>query len=81
MLLSRERMKAVLQYDLPEDETDYKNAVNGWRWRRVVEEMDSRLRDKLKYDTLPDPLYDEIQHVRDGLFELLHDFNLTLDED
>ena len=41
-------MKARLEYELPEDANDYRSAVDGWRWRRVVEEMDTKLRDRLK---------------------------------
>ena len=74
-------MKARLEYDLPDDVNDYRSAVDGWRWRRVVEDMDNKLRDRLKYGDVPDPLYDELDTLRKELCELMQDYNLTFDEE
>ena len=74
-------MKARLEYDLPEDALDFRTAADGWRWRHVVEEMDNKLRDRLKYGDVPDPLYDELDTLRKELGELMQDYNLTFDEE
>ena len=69
-------MKATLHFDLPDDQLDYWNAINGWKWRRVAEDMDGFLRGEIKYHGM-----DRLQPVRDRLRELLSDYNLTLDEE
>ena len=74
-------MKARLEYDLPDEANDFRVAADGWRWRRVVEEMDTKLRDRLKYGDVPDPLYDELDTLRKELGELMQDYNLTFDEE
>ena len=74
-------MKARLEYELPEEQHDFRTAADGWRWRRVVEEMDTRLRDRLKYGDVPDPIYDELDTIRKELSEVMHDYNLTFDEE
>ena len=74
-------MKARLEYELPEEQADFRTAADGWRWRRVAEEMDNKLRDRLKYGDVPDPLYDELDALRKELAELMQDYNLTFDEE
>jgi hypothetical protein len=74
-------MKARLEYELPDEAADFRTAADGWRWRRVVEEVDQRLRDRLKYGDLPDPLHDELDKLRQEMCELMQDYNLTFDED
>ncbi len=74
-------MKATLNYDLPGEEIDFRDATNGWRWRCVVETLDSELRDRLKYGDLPDPLHDELQTVRERLNALVAEYTLTMYEE
>lgn len=32
-------MKAYLSFNLPEDQREYEDANNGWKWRRIVQEI------------------------------------------
>ena len=32
------------------EEPDFQTAMNGWKWRRVLEELDNDLRRQIKYD-------------------------------
>lgn len=74
-------MKARLEYDLPDEAADFRVAADGWRWRRVVEDIDNRLRDRVKYGDLPDPLHDEVDTIRKELAEIMQDYNLTFEEE
>jgi hypothetical protein len=44
-----EDMKAILEFDLPEEQQQFDEAANGTKWRGVVEELDRRLRQVVKY--------------------------------
>ena len=46
-------MKAILEFTLPEEEADFRCAVNASHWRRVVVNLDQWLRDQAKYGTHP----------------------------
>ena len=43
--------KGRLTFDLPEEQTEFENAAKGIFWRGMVQQLDNRLRDCLKYDT------------------------------
>jgi hypothetical protein len=68
-------MKAVLEFNLPEEEHEFRTAVDGHKWQLVVTELDSRLRGRLKY-------YDAslaekgLVEARALLHELLQEYNL-----
>ena len=32
-------MKATLEFNLPEEQHDYRAAIDGWKWRRVVSDI------------------------------------------
>ena len=43
--------KGRLTFDLPEEQTEFENAAKGIIWRGMVQQLDNRLKDALKYDT------------------------------
>ena len=46
-------MKAILQFNLPEEQDEFEVAQNGWKYRRVVKDMDEHFRSIVKYGTDP----------------------------
>jgi hypothetical protein len=74
-------MKAKLEFNLPDDQQDFTLAVNAMNFWHVLWEMDQYLRSKTKYapDDLPEDKYDAYQEVRDKLFELMSENNITFD--
>lgn len=42
--------KATLKFNLPEEATEFEHSFKGPIWRGVVQQLDNRLRDCLKYD-------------------------------
>jgi hypothetical protein len=75
-------MKAILEFDLPEEQDDHKLAVNAGKYYSVLWELDQYMRNQIKYATADTPeLYSEaIQMVRDELWNLLNHNNLNLDK-
>lgn len=43
-------MKAILEFDLPEERDEHEDALSGWKWRSLVENLDDELRSVVKYD-------------------------------
>lgn len=73
-------MKAILEFQLPDEDDAYNCAIHGMDWKIVVEALDQELRNRTKY---ADPKESEIktaayQEIRDYLHELLRDENLCL---
>ena len=65
-------MIGQMQFKLPEEQSEWDDARNGWRWHQIVLELDSRLRNKLKY-TEERGSYDL---AREMLWELLKEEGL-----
>jgi hypothetical protein len=71
-------MKAILKFDLPEDATEFRSAVNGGDAIAVITELDNYLRAKVKY-TENDPSIDiaAYQAIRDELRRLLEEYDVS----
>lgn len=67
-------MKATLEFNLPEDECNFKIASNAMNWALVCWDLDGYLRGLIKHGGK-----DELQPIRDHLHDLLNDYNLNLD--
>ena len=74
-------MKAILEFNLPDDQQDFDLATSGLKFWSVLWELDQSLRSKTKYapDSLPQDKYDAYQEIRDELRELMSDNNLSFD--
>jgi hypothetical protein len=74
-------MKAVLEFNLPEDQQDFELATKGMKFWSILWDLDQSLRAKTKYapDSLPQYKYDAYQEIRDELRELMSDNNVNFD--
>jgi len=74
-------MKAILEFNLPDDQQEYDLANNGLNFWRILYELDQELRAKTKYapDDLPQDKYDAYQEIRDKLHELMRECHVDLD--
>lgn len=73
-------MKARLDFDLPEDEYEYSNAINGSKMRSILWDVDQWLRAKMKYEELSDGQYDAFKETRDHLRRLLIEENIDIEK-
>lgn len=72
-------MKAVLEFNLPQEQSEHRLALDGWKWKSVVIEFSDQLRSALKYDDDLTPEADEcLENLRAKLFQLIADHNLNL---
>ena len=73
------KMKAILKYNLPEEQEEFETANNGWKYRSVLLEYDNHLRSKIKYDeSLTEEQYKVYEDARNKLWEFLNEDNLKL---
>jgi hypothetical protein len=75
-------MKAVLEFNLPEDQTNFEFASEGSKWWSIIWDMDQWLRSQIKYtpDGITDDELEAFEECRAKLRELIDDYNLNLDK-
>jgi hypothetical protein len=71
-------MKATIEFDLTEEQELFNDACNGHKYKYVLDKLDQEMRSILKYGEKTQEVYDEIQKLRDILYELMHDQNIGL---
>jgi hypothetical protein len=68
---------ATLTFD---DENDLLVAINGYKFKLALWQLDQFLRSEMKYnDKLTEEQYEYAEIVRNKLHEFINDFNVTLD--
>lgn len=80
-------MKVTLEYDGNEEQDDLKTALDGYKWKSVVWDLDQLLRKTTKYHaSLLPPLelasekeMEVADALREALRGILNDYNLNLD--
>ena len=74
-------MKAILEFNLPEDKDDFNLAVKGSDWRYVCWKMEQLLRGQLKYnDDISEDTRKTYEHIRQELSQFMFDSNVSFDE-
>ena len=76
-------MKAILEFNLPEDNQEFKLATKALSWWNVCWDMDQWLRAQYKY--MPDGEYSEDKYnayyeARQKLFGLMQENGVSLDD-
>ena len=73
-------MKAILEFNLPEEQTEHLTAVKALDYKYVVSEMDEYLRSQIKYQELPEEVDKALQAARENLHQLCNDNNINIHE-
>ncbi len=69
-------MKAILEFDLPEEEAEHRLALDGGKWMSACHELDQWLRSIQKHGNLKTL---EVDEVRKRLYEELESAGLRFD--
>ena len=75
-------MKAILEFNLPEDQSDFDLAVNGAKAQVALWEMDQWLRAQYKYmsdDEYSEDKYETFEKCRGQLREIMFENGLKFD--
>ena len=73
-------MKAILEFELPEDKENFDASAKGMDWAIVAWDIDQLLRKKLKYGDLLPNTRAELEEIRNTLNEMLIDRGLQYPE-
>ena len=72
--------KVTLEFDFDEDREEMESAINGWKWKMLVWDLDQHLRSELKYnDKITGEVYEALEKIREKLHELKSESGLALD--
>ena len=69
-------MKAILEFELPDDKENFDAAAKGMDWALLVWDLDQQLRNWIKDEELTDDPVHALEGVRELLNELLIDNGL-----
>ena len=73
-------MKAVLEFDLPEDNYDFQAAINGNNYKSAIYNFDQLLRSEMKYKELSNETYNAYEWCREELRKILAEDNLFIEQ-
>ena len=73
--------KAILEFNLPEEQNEFEVATNATKYYIVLHNIDRILRNKIKYanDDVSDDYINAFQTIRDELWAQIEEHNIILD--
>lgn len=73
-------MEVIIKFSDEDAAEDAKTALDGWKWKHCVWQIDQELRNRLKYDDkLPVEVERAYLELRDKIREIVSDENLQMD--
>ena len=72
-------MKAILEFNLPEDNEEFQNAVNGSNYKHAHWQLDQLLRSEIKYKELSKETYKAYEYCRQEQRKILAQDNLLIE--
>jgi hypothetical protein len=74
-------MKAILEFNLPEDKQDFNLATKASDWWYVCWRMDQYLRKRVKYDeSITEDQREVYEDMRGELWRMMNESNVSFDE-
>jgi hypothetical protein len=74
-------MKAILEFNLPEDQPEFNTALQGSDWKHVCWQMDQYLRKRVKYDeSLSEEQLEVYEDMRGEFWRMMKENNVDLYE-
>lgn len=70
----------ILKFDSIEEADDARDALDGYKWKLAMWDLDQELRNKVKYDeALPANVAEAFEELRDKIRDILNDYNLKIE--
>jgi hypothetical protein len=73
-------MNASLEYNLPQEEKDFRAAINGSKYQSAIWDFDQLLRSEMKYKDLSEDTYNAFKFCREELRKILAEDNLFIEQ-
>ncbi len=77
---TQNNMKAIIEFNLPEDQAEHYCAIKGADMLNVLWELKAELRSMLKYGELPEQQYKIVEQIQGYLIQCLNDNDVNLDK-
>ena len=71
--------KVTLEFDSVEEAEDIRNALDGYKWKLALWDLDQHLRNEMKFNNLSNEKYKAFEEVREKIKEFINDYKLQLD--
>lgn len=71
-------MKAKITFNLPDEQEEFKAAMDGSAMSCALHDIDQYLRSQLKHADLTDEVYQTVQEIRNELHGILSGYNLAI---
>lgn len=72
--------KIILEFNGDEEAEDARTALDGYKWKLAMWDLDQHLRAEVKYnEKLPEDVADAYDSVREKVREILESYNLNLE--
>lgn len=79
--------KIILEFDGTEEANDARTALDGWKWKLAMWDLDQKLRETTKYDAsqIGDENVSEVEYkvaekYREVIRDVLNNYNLNLED-
>ena len=73
-------MKVIIEFSDEDAASDAQVALDGWKWKSAMWELDQHLRSEIKYnEQLPSEVAEAFEKLRDKIREIISDNNLTME--
>jgi hypothetical protein len=71
--------KVTLEFDSVEEAEDIRNALDGYKWKLAIWDLDQNLRNEMKFNNLSNEKHKAFEEIREKIIEVLNDYQLHLD--
>ena len=71
-------MKVTIEFNLPDDEYEYRNSVKANEMYNALWDIKQELRSALKYGNLTEYEYKTMESIRDRFFEILNGYEIVI---
>ena len=71
-------MTAALTFNLPEESVEHQDAIDGYKWKSVVNRTLEEIRNELKYNNLSEETDRKLEQMRACIFSWLAEENLSV---
>ena len=74
-------MKTTMEFELPLEQSQFDDAMNGSKWHLVAFQMEQFLRNRIKYapDSMPDEVRKQLIQVQTKFYQIIEQYNLTIE--
>ncbi len=75
-------MEAILKFNLPEENHEFKMAIDGAKWSSSMWELDQWLRSEMKYnsESFSENQYEVYKKIREKLYYIINENGITFED-